>query len=127
MDRSTHHLRSMGRFISILLSRRSLRSPRSQWRLQWKHSSSHRPYSQSALSHQIQLQSLLGNTNDVKSEDMESYLSDWTKHYRGGSLVCFPSSSEDVSKVFKYCSHHDIEMVPQGGNTGLVCSLSDSN
>jgi hypothetical protein len=98
------------------------RTLRSQYRKQWKLSCSHR-YSHSALSHQIQFQNLLGNKNAVKSEDIESFISDWTKHYHGGSLVCFPSSSEDVSRVFQYCHQNEIEMVPQGGNTGLVCCI----
>tara|TARA_R110002096_G_scaffold415163_1_gene616724 strand:- start:115425 stop:116849 length:1425 start_codon:yes stop_codon:yes gene_type:complete len=35
-------------------------------------------------------------------------------------LVLFPDSAEMVSKVIAYCHDHDIKIVPQGGNTGLV-------
>ena len=33
--------------------------------------------------------------------------------------VAYPSSTEDVSKILKYCNDHDITVVPQGGLTGM--------
>ena len=35
-------------------------------------------------------------------------------------LVLFPSSTEQVSKILKYCNEQKLAVVPQGGNTGLV-------
>lgn len=35
-------------------------------------------------------------------------------------LVLFPNSTEIVSKLVAYCYEHNIKIVPQGGNTGLV-------
>eukprot|EP01032_Pedospumella_encystans_P011655 gene11655-13541_t len=53
-------------------------------------------------------------------EDMKAFTSDWTKNYSGGSLVCFPQNTQEVSDILKYCNAHKIGVVPQGGNTGLV-------
>ena len=54
-------------------------------------------------------------------EDLSSYNSDWLNKYHGKSqVVVKPKSTEEVSKVMKYCYENDIAIVPQGGNTGLV-------
>ncbi|KAK5815031.1 hypothetical protein F5H01DRAFT_344802 [Linnemannia elongata] len=55
------------------------------------------------------------------SEDLETFNVDWLNKYRGQSkLVLKPSSTEQVSKILKYCNDHKLAVVPQGGNTGLV-------
>ncbi|KAG0278110.1 hypothetical protein BGZ95_004705 [Linnemannia exigua] len=55
------------------------------------------------------------------SEDLETFNIDWLNKYRGQSkLVLKPSSTEQVSKILKYCNDHKLAIVPQGGNTGLV-------
>ncbi|KAF8944890.1 hypothetical protein BGZ47_003543 [Haplosporangium gracile] len=55
------------------------------------------------------------------SEDLEMFNIDWLNKYRGQSkLVLKPSSTEQVSKILKYCNEHKLAVVPQGGNTGLV-------
>ena len=55
------------------------------------------------------------------SEDIEPYNSDWMRKYRGhAKLVLKPGSTEEVSKVLKYCNDNMLAVVPQGGNTGLV-------
>ncbi|KAF9922162.1 hypothetical protein FBU30_007765 [Linnemannia zychae] len=55
------------------------------------------------------------------SEDLEVYNIDWLNKHRGQSkLVLKPSSTEQVSKILKYCNDHKLAVVPQGGNTGLV-------
>ncbi|KAG0341009.1 hypothetical protein BG004_006183 [Podila humilis] len=54
-------------------------------------------------------------------EDLETFNSDWLQKYRGQSkLVLKPSSTEQVSKILKYCNTNKLAVVPQGGNTGLV-------
>ncbi|KAF9981798.1 hypothetical protein BGZ65_003564 [Modicella reniformis] len=54
-------------------------------------------------------------------EDLEIFNSDWLRKYRGQSkLVLKPSSTEQVSKILKYCNENRLAVVPQGGNTGLV-------
>ncbi|KAF2865821.1 hypothetical protein BDV95DRAFT_530756 [Massariosphaeria phaeospora] len=55
------------------------------------------------------------------SEDIEAFNSDWMRKYRGHSqLVVKPGSTEEVSKILKYCNDNLLAVVPQGGNTGLV-------
>ncbi|KAL7626733.1 D-lactate ferricytochrome c oxidoreductase [Parahypoxylon ruwenzoriense] len=62
-----------------------------------------------------------GVTADVAEEDMEPYNGDWMRKYRGHcKLVLKPSSTEEVSKILKYCNENMLAVVPQGGNTGLV-------
>ncbi len=46
---------------------------------------------------------------------------DWMHKYRGQArLVVKPKSTEEVSKILKYCNENLLAVVPQGGNTGLV-------
>ena len=43
------------------------------------------------------------------------------RKYRGqAKLALRPESTEQVSKILKYCNEHALAVVPQGGNTGLV-------
>lgn len=43
------------------------------------------------------------------------------RKYRGHTkLVLKPESTEQVSKILKYCNENMLAVVPQGGNTGLV-------
>lgn len=43
------------------------------------------------------------------------------RKYRGqAKLVLKPGSTEQVSKILKYCNDNMLAVVPQGGNTGLV-------
>ena len=54
-------------------------------------------------------------------DDLESFNSDWMRKYKGCSkLVVKPGSTEDVSKVLRYCNENSLAVVPQGGNSGLV-------
>ncbi|RAR00746.1 d-lactate dehydrogenase 2 [Stemphylium lycopersici] len=55
------------------------------------------------------------------SEDIEAFNSDWMRKFRGHTkLVLKPSSTEEVSRILKYCNDNMLAVVPQGGNTGLV-------
>jgi FAD/FMN-containing dehydrogenase len=55
------------------------------------------------------------------SEDLEPFNEDWMRKYKGTSqLVLKPKTTEQVSKILKYCNHKKLAVVPQGGNTGLV-------
>ena len=43
------------------------------------------------------------------------------RKYRGHTkLVLKPGSTEEVSQILKYCNEHELAVVPQGGNSGLV-------
>ncbi|KAF2746020.1 hypothetical protein M011DRAFT_405106 [Sporormia fimetaria CBS 119925] len=78
--------------------------------------------------HVEHFQSILGSESAVidgfskdASEDIEPYNSDWMRKYRGhAKLVLKPKTTEEVSKILKYCNDNMLAVVPQGGNTGLV-------
>jgi len=62
-----------------------------------------------------------GNSDESSTVTLEKYNTDWTSHYRGfASIVVRPDSTEEVSRILRYCNEHRIGIVPQGGNTGLV-------
>ncbi|KAK8115076.1 uncharacterized protein PG998_000372 [Apiospora kogelbergensis] len=62
-----------------------------------------------------------GVTGEVAADDMEPYNGDWMRKYRGHcKLVLKPGSTQEVSKILKYCNDNMLAVVPQGGNTGLV-------
>jgi len=57
----------------------------------------------------------------LDANEVESYNTDWTKHYKGtSSIVLRPTCTQDVSKILAYCHTNRIGVVPQAGNTGLV-------
>ncbi|KAI9047380.1 hypothetical protein LZ554_008826 [Drepanopeziza brunnea f. sp. 'monogermtubi'] len=61
-----------------------------------------------------------GVTKDA-TEDIEPFNGDWMRKYRGQTkLVLKPGSTDEVSKVLKYCNDNMLAVVPQGGNSGLV-------
>ncbi|KAI9787316.1 MAG: hypothetical protein M1816_007664 [Peltula sp. TS41687] len=61
-----------------------------------------------------------GLSKDAR-DDLEPFNSDWMRKYRGHSkLVLRPKSTEEVSKILKYCNDRRLAVVPQGGNSGLV-------
>lgn len=55
------------------------------------------------------------------TDDLAPFNSDWMRKYGGQTrLVLKPQTTEEVSKILKYCNEHKLAVVPQGGNTGLV-------
>lgn len=60
--------------------------------------------------------------NRIK-EDQETcsiYGKDWTSYEGIASIVLFPRSTEEVSKIVSYCFLHSLSLVPSGGRTGLA-------
>jgi FAD/FMN-containing dehydrogenase len=58
---------------------------------------------------------------DILTSDLDMYNTDWLKKYKGNSpVVLKPKTTEQVSKILKYCNNNKLAVVPQGGNTGLV-------
>ncbi|KAF8832480.1 hypothetical protein HHX47_DHR1001654 [Lentinula edodes] len=54
-------------------------------------------------------------------EELDIYNNDWMGKYCGKSTtVLKPKTTEEVSKIVKWCNDKRIGIVPQGGNTGLV-------
>lgn len=55
------------------------------------------------------------------TDDLEAFNCDWMRKYKGHTkLVLKPGSTEQVSKILKYCNENMLAVVPQGGNSGLV-------
>ncbi|KAN0043328.1 hypothetical protein ACTA71_010976 [Dictyostelium dimigraforme] len=53
--------------------------------------------------------------------EIEGFNQDWMRKYKGKSnLVLKPKTTDQVSKILKYCNDKKIAVVPQGGNTGMV-------
>ncbi|CAI0392430.1 unnamed protein product [Linum tenue] len=64
---------------------------------------------------------ILGERNVVQDERLEAANSDWMHKYVGSSrLLLLPKSTDEVSRILKYCNSRCLAVVPQGGNTGLV-------
>ncbi|EGS17644.1 D-lactate dehydrogenase [cytochrome]-like protein [Thermochaetoides thermophila DSM 1495] len=62
-----------------------------------------------------------GVTRNDTADDIEPFNMDWMRKYRGHcQLVLKPGTTEEVSKILKYCNDNMLAVVPQGGNTGLV-------
>lgn len=55
------------------------------------------------------------------ADELKAFNDDWMGKYHGkGPIVVKPKTTEEVSKVMKYCYDNGLAVVPQGGNTGLV-------
>ena len=53
-------------------------------------------------------------------EDMHGYITEWRDSLIGNPMiVLFPDSTNEVSLIVKFCAKNNIQVVPQGGNTGL--------
>lgn len=72
--------------------------------------------------HAARFAEFIGAANVLTSpDDQAPYLTEWRDLYRGVTpLVLRPGSTQEVSQVMTYAYEHDLEIVPQGGNTGLV-------
>lgn len=68
-----------------------------------------------------ELRELLGPTQVLTEGDLSAWERDWRKRYHGRALaVVRPGTPEEVAAVVQACGLHDVSLVPQGGNTGLV-------
>ncbi|EPY54273.1 D-lactate dehydrogenase [Schizosaccharomyces cryophilus OY26] len=62
-----------------------------------------------------------GLDQSTDPSDLEAFNVDWTHKYRGKTqLAIKPKTTEQVSRILKYCNSRRLAIVPQGGNTGLV-------
>ncbi|MEL6869468.1 MAG: FAD-binding oxidoreductase [Pseudomonadota bacterium] len=68
-----------------------------------------------------QLRAQLGPAALVTGAEMHGYLQEWRGTYTSDALaVVLPGSVADVQTIVRLASEHDVSLVPQGGNTGLV-------
>ena len=59
--------------------------------------------------------------SNTPADELTAFNDDWMGKYKGKSTtVLKPRTTEEVSKIVKYCNEKRIGIVPQGGNTGLV-------
>ncbi|KAH6624432.1 hypothetical protein B0J18DRAFT_178100 [Chaetomium sp. MPI-SDFR-AT-0129] len=86
-------------------------------------------FAQLTEAHVAHFQQLLGTDSAVldgvtrsdTADDIEPFNTDWMRKYRGQCrLVLRPRTTEEVSRILKYCNDNMLAVVPQGGNTGLV-------
>ena len=64
---------------------------------------------------------LIDGVSEDATDDLEAFNSDWMRKYKGhAKIVVKPGSTEEVSKLLKYCNDNMLAVVPQGGNSGLV-------
>ncbi len=68
------------------------------------------------------LHALLGAGHVLqRDEDLAPWTRDWRGRYQGRALaLAAPADTAQVAQVVQLCAAHDIAIVPQGGNTGLV-------
>src|ERR1700716_4668368 len=60
--------------------------------------------------------------------DIAPYVTEERDLFRGRSpLVLRPGSTAEVAAICKLATEHGIALVPQGGNTGLVCGPTPHN
>jgi len=53
--------------------------------------------------------------------DMAPFLTDWRQRFTGAAIaIVKPGSTDEVAALVKLCDEHEVPIVPQGGNTGLV-------
>ena len=69
---------------------------------------------------------LLGSRGLTRDPELvEPWLTDWRGVYSGAALaMASPSSPEEVSALVRLCARHQIPIVPQGGNSGMVAGAT---
>lgn len=66
------------------------------------------------------LRQIVGATHVLTDGDLSAYEQDWRKRVHGKSLaVVRPGNTAEVAGVVKACAAAGVQIVPQGGNTGL--------
>ncbi|KLT38536.1 FAD-binding domain-containing protein [Cutaneotrichosporon oleaginosum] len=104
--------------ISRILARAAVRRP--------SHAFATRSFSSPTAEDVARLRALAPSTlstldGSADESDLEAFNTDWMRKYRGRSAVVVkPRSVQEVSAVMQYCGAHNLPVVPQGGNTGLV-------
>jgi FAD/FMN-containing dehydrogenase len=67
------------------------------------------------------IRNAVGPKGVIEGADRAPFLSEWRERWPGeAALIVAPASTEEVSRVVKTCSDHNVAITPQGGNTGLV-------
>ncbi len=57
----------------------------------------------------------------LDADDLKTFGKDWTRVFEPApSVIVFPTSTEEVSRLLKLCTQHRMAVVPSGGRTGLA-------
>jgi FAD/FMN-containing dehydrogenase len=68
------------------------------------------------------LRRIAGPSHVLSEGDLTAWEQDWRKRTRGRALaVVRPANTSELAEVVKCCAAARVSLVPQGGNTGLVC------
>jgi glycolate oxidase subunit GlcD len=81
------------------------------------------------------VESVFGNFREVvgseyvitEPEKTKAYATDWTKIPGKPLCVVFPKTTEDVSRILRYCNSNNIKVIPSGGRTGLAAGATATN
>ena len=70
----------------------------------------------------VELREVVGSRHVLTEPDaVAGYVVDWTGRFVGSTpAVVRPGSAAEVAGVVDVCRNHELALVPQGGNTGLV-------
>ena len=76
-----------------------------------------------------QFREIVGERHAITdANDIQPYVTEERNLFHGRSpLVLRPGSTAEVSEICKLASAHNIALVPQGGNTGLVGGQTPHN
>jgi len=68
------------------------------------------------------LQQMVGpNGVTTAPNDLEPFVTEWRDKFIGQTpLMLSPKTTDEAARIIGYCNQHQIPIVPQGGNTGLV-------
>ncbi len=70
---------------------------------------------------------VVGVDNLLLGPDTVGFDVDWRGRYQGKALcVARPGSTQEVSELMALCMRHGVEVLPQGGNTGLCGAATPS-
>ncbi|MEM6648983.1 MAG: FAD-binding oxidoreductase, partial [Pseudomonadota bacterium] len=71
--------------------------------------------------HLTALANIAGEKTVISPDNAQPMMEEWRGRWQGESpLVLAPKTVDELSQLMAYAYAHDIPMVPQGGNTGLV-------
>lgn len=74
------------------------------------------------------LRQIVGASHVLSNGDLTAYEQDWRKRVHGKALaVVRPGNTAEVAAVVKACAAAGVQIVPQGGNTGLSVGSTPDN
>ena len=73
-----------------------------------------------------ELSKLLGPKGfSTDPDDLSPWLTDWRGRYTGkAAALLSPATTEEVSAIVKIAGRHNVGLVPQGGNSGMVAGAT---